>query len=555
VPTTLRVLLGANLVSSLGSGLTLPFLLIYLHDVRHVPLGLTGLLIGATALVGVPAGPVAGTLVDRLGARLVTVTTLLVAALGTVGLIVVRSAVSAIPVLIVLGFAQSALWPTWNALFAVMVPNESLRPRVFARSFQLLNLGLGAGAMVAGAVVHVSHPSSFTTIYMVDGVTYLAVVTALVLLPRSVFPRPARTPGEAHRHPAGGFRAVFADRRFRWYLGASAFLAFAGYAAVEAGLVGYATHVVRSEPYVIAWAFGMNTGLIVLLQPLGLAMAARFRRSTSLMVCAAFFGSSWAVLLVAGAFRGTALGDGLVVAMFGVFSLGEILLSPVGGPLVTMLAPPDLQGRYNATAASVYTTLGVLGPSIAGVLIAQGLGDLYLALLMVSAVIAMSGFWAMRRVLPPEIDNRGSTCGGIGRIRATRDAGRTATWRGLAGATFGGCRRGTAGRRVRRVSGPGSGLVGAGWRPPAWATGGSLTGRRRTGCSTVASRARRGGRAPPGPGPKQVPGTASRCTPAKARCPPGTRRHRRGLWASCSGRRTRGAGCTPNRGLWCCSSR
>lgn len=404
IPTPLRVLLGANLVSSLGSGLTLPFLLIYLHDVRHIPLGLTGVLIGATAVVGIPAGPVAGALLDRLGARVVTVTTLLVAAVGAAALVTVRSAVSAIPVLIVLGFAQSALWPTWNALFAVMVPDEGLRPRVFARSFQLLNLGLGAGAMVAGAVVHVSDPASFTTIYVVDGVTYLAVVIALLVLPASVFPKPARTPPGEHRHPAGGFRAVLADRRFVRYLGASAFLAFAGYAAVEAGLVGYATHVVRAGPYVIAWAFGLNTGLIVVLQPVGLALAGRLRRSTSLMVCATFFGGSWGVLLIAGVFRDTALGNALVVAMFGVFSLGEILLSPVGGPLVTMLAPRDLQGRYSATAASVYTTLGVLGPSVAGLLISAGLADLYLVLLMASAVVSMAGFWAMRRVLPPEID-------------------------------------------------------------------------------------------------------------------------------------------------------
>jgi dipeptide/tripeptide permease len=235
------------------------------------------------------------------------------------------------------------------------------------------------------------------------------VIAALLVLPRSVFPRPAATPEEERRHPAGGFREVFADRRFRWYLGASAFLAFAGYAAVEAGLVGYATHVVRAQPYVIAWAFGLNTGLIVLLQPVGLAITARLRRSSSLMVCAAFFGASWGVLLVAGGLRGSALGNGLVVAMFGVFSLGEILLSPVGGPLVTMLAPPDLQGRYNATAASVYTSLGVLGPSVAGILIAAGLGDLYLALLMASAATAIGGFWAMRRVLPPEIDNARTT--------------------------------------------------------------------------------------------------------------------------------------------------
>lgn len=407
IPRNVRILLGANLVSSVGSGLTLPFLLIYLHDVRHIPLGVTGLLIGASAVVGIPAGPLSGALVDRLGARVMSVATLAVTAAGTAALLVVRSPVSAVPVLLLFGFGQSTSWPTWSSLFAVMVADEALRPRVFARSFQLMNLGLGVGAMAAGSFVHVSDPSSFSLIYLVDAVTTMAVVVALLLLPAEAF----GTVGEAHggtSHAArkgSGYRAVFADRRFVRFLVASAFLAFAGYAAVDAGLVGYATHVVRVGPQVIAWAFGLNTGLIVALQPLGLRVAARVRRSTALMICAAFFGGSWAVLLVAGAFARTGLGDGLVVAMFGVFSLGEILLAPVGGPLVTLLAPPALVGRYNATYASVYNVLGVLGPSVAGVLLSAGLGDLYLALLVGSAGVAAAAFVSMRGVLRREVDD------------------------------------------------------------------------------------------------------------------------------------------------------
>lgn len=405
IPGALRLLLGADLVSSVGSGLTLPFLLIYLHDVRHIALGITGVLIGAAAAIGIPAGPLAGVLVDKVGPRVVSATALAVAGAGTGALVFARSAVSAVPVLLVVGFSQSALWPTWNALFAVMVERETLRPRVFARSFQLMNLGLGAGAMVAGAFVHVSDPGSFVLIYLVDAVTNFAVVAALLLLPASVFPRAAIAEDHERRHPAGGFREVLADHRFRRYLVASAFLAFCGYAAVEAGLVGYATHVVHAAPYVIAWAFGLNTGVIVVLQPLGLRAARKLRRSTALMLCAGLFGVSWCVLIAAGHFARSAMGNGLVVAMFGVFSLGEILLSPVGGPLVALLAPAHLQGRYNATSASVYTTLGVVGPSIAGVLLAAGLGDVYLLSLVAAAGLAIAGFWTLRRILSPEIDN------------------------------------------------------------------------------------------------------------------------------------------------------
>ena len=428
-PGPIRVLLAANLVSSLGSGLTMPFLLVYLHDVRHIPLATTGLLIGAAALVGVPAGPLVGALVDRVGARSMCAATVAVAAAGTLGLVLVHDPLSALPVLFVYGFGQGAQWPTWNALFAVMVPDERLRPRVFARSFQFLNLGLGAGAMVAGAVVHVSDPSSFTVIYLVDGATSLALVAGLLAVPEHPVPAapapahpaglgPSPAPDPSTRDPADpeaghgpdpggrvGYRAVLADHRFRRYLLASLFLAFCGYSAVEAGLVGYATHVVHSPPYVISWAFGLNTGLIVVAQPLGLRLVHSMRRTTALMICASVFGASWAVLLCGGLFPRSATGNALVVAMFGVFSLGEVLLSPVAAPLVTMLATPALQGRYSATAATVYAGLNVVGPSIAGILLGGGLGTAYLALLMGASGAAIAGFASLRGVLATSIDD------------------------------------------------------------------------------------------------------------------------------------------------------
>jgi MFS family permease len=405
IPTNLRILLAANFVSCLGSGLTLPFLLIYLHEVRHISLGITGLLIGGTSVVAIPIGPASGTLVDKFGPRFVCAAALVVDAIGTVGLILVRSPLSALPVLFIYGLANGATWPTWSALFAVMVRDETLRPHVFARSFQLLNLGLGTGSVIAGFVVHVSHPSSFDLIYVVDGVTYLSVVAALLLLPASAFVRAPVRVDEAQAHPRGGYREVLSDRRFLRYLAATWLLAFAGYAAVNAGLVGYATVVVHAQPYVIAWAFAVNTALIVTIQPLALRVVGRMRRSTALSICALFFATSWIVLGISGVFPRTSTGNDLVIAMFFVFALGEVLLSPVGGPLVSMMARPGLQGRYMATSSSIFTLSNVLGPAIAGAMLGAGLGDAYLGILVGCCAAAVVGFQWMRRTLSPEIDN------------------------------------------------------------------------------------------------------------------------------------------------------
>jgi dipeptide/tripeptide permease len=153
---------------------------------------------------------------------------------------------------------------------------------------------------------------------------------------------------------------------------------------------------------------------------LGIRVAGRLRRTTALAVCAGFFGASWAVLLASGLFPRSGASDALVIAMFGVFSLGEVLLAPVGWPLVTMLAKPELQGRYNATATSVYTTLAVLGPSMAGLLLGAGLGGVYLALLMASAALAAVSYWRLRHVLTPEIDNAVGD-GGVAAVGSARN--------------------------------------------------------------------------------------------------------------------------------------
>lgn len=405
IPPHLRVLLGANFVSEVGSGLTLPFLLIYLHDVRHIPLGIAGLLIGGASIVSVPIGPATGVLVDRLGPRAICVASALLNTVGAASLVLVRGPVSAIPVMLLYGLANGSTWPSWTALFAVMVADERLRPRVFARNFQLLNLGLGIGSVVAAAIVRTSAPSSFVLVYLLDGVTFLAIVVALVLLPARIFRLPVHHADDTPAHPRGGYREVFSDRRFVRYLVSMFFLAFAGYAAVNAGLVGYATTVVLAKPYVIAWAFAANTGLIVLLQPLALRLVGRMRRTTALSVCAGFFATAWGVLALSGRFSHSVTGDALVVAMFGVFALGEVLLSPVGGPLVTMMARPSLQGRYNATASSVFTLTNVLGPAFAGAMLGARLGDAYLGVLVLCCAGAVAGFRWMRRSLSPALDN------------------------------------------------------------------------------------------------------------------------------------------------------
>ncbi len=404
-------------MSSIGGGLTLPFLVIYLHQVRHIPLGISGLLIGGVAVLALPVSPLAGALVDRVGAREVVLVTMVLQGLGIAALVTVHSVMTALPAMFVFGLGQAAAWPTWNALLGVMVDDDKVSRLAFARNFQLLNLGLGIGAIVGGLVVHVRNPGTFVAVYLADGTSNLIVVAALALLPRSAF-RSMRHAGTAALAEEGGaeanpsdqarrrgYRAVLGDGLFRRYLVTMTILMIAGYAALNTGFVAFATSVAKAGPGTIAAAFAANTAFIVLAQPLALRIVSRTRRTTALKMVAAAFAACWVVLASAGLMPGSETARALVIATLVVFAAGEVLLSPVSGPLVNNLAPPALRGRYFAASAMCITVANVLSPAVSGAAIGAGFGIFLLGFFVTCCGAAALGAQWLGRALTPAQDN------------------------------------------------------------------------------------------------------------------------------------------------------
>jgi hypothetical protein len=77
-----RRVLATSCVNALGSGFTLPFLLLYLHAVRGLPLTVTGFVIATPGVAGVATGPSVATAIGRLGARRVLAASLGVSTVG-----------------------------------------------------------------------------------------------------------------------------------------------------------------------------------------------------------------------------------------------------------------------------------------------------------------------------------------------------------------------------------------------------------------------------------------------------------------------------------------
>ena len=410
-PEARRILVGTFL-SAIGRGLTLPFLFIYLTNVRGMSDGLAGLAIGWFGAVTLALSPLGGALIDRYGARRIVLPCFLVEAVGTGGLALAHSHLALFGVLTVAAVGGSALWSGQATILAGLTGDQE-RQRVFGLQFALLNLGIGTGGVISGAIVNVAHPATFQLIYLLDAATYLAPALILLSMP-AVGRRMAADAKATEIRQRGGYLTVLRHRAFRRLVIFGLVLTTCGYAQIEVGFAAYATRVAGVTPRVVAWALAANTVTIVLAQLLVIRRLEGRSRTRALMLVGAIFATSWLILGAAGVVDGSnatvsALG---VILCSAVFACGETLLSPVFPALVNALASNELRGRYNAMSSMIFGISGVVGPVTAGPLIGAGRGGLWVILVTAGCLLAALLAVTLRGLLTPEQDGRAQPTSG-----------------------------------------------------------------------------------------------------------------------------------------------
>ena len=261
-PSLVRMLVGIGL-SALGGGLTMALFVVYLHAVRGFPLQTAGLVLTYQALLGLAVSPFVGTLVDRVGPRPVLLVACLVEAAATLGFGFVTTVPQSVAVATVMAVGNVGTWPPQAALLSRLAPPEH-RQRVFGLQFMLLNLGLGLGGLVAASFLNVSRPGTFTAMYAVNAVSYVAYFVAVASVRGASGPE-AHPPADEQGGP-GGYREVLSDARLRRYLLGGLVMLTCGYGSMEAGLPAFMTTVAHLPVNAIGVVYFLNTLVIVLAQ-------------------------------------------------------------------------------------------------------------------------------------------------------------------------------------------------------------------------------------------------------------------------------------------------
>jgi MFS family permease len=401
LPREGRLLLSVVAFEFVGTGLVLPFWVVYLHEIRGFSLDVVGLLIAGMSAAGVVTSIPGGTLIDRIGPRRAMIGVLVSSIVGEVVMAFAANlAIAALGVAIV-GGGFGLGWPAVQALISSVVPSE-IRARYFGMNFSLLNLGIGIGGIIGGMVVDVDRTVTFQAMYLGNAVSYLPGLF-LMLVPLRHVGGPVKAP---HEHGDGApvsYLAVLRAPAMGTLCTLMFVSAFVGYAQLNSGMPAYARAIGEVSTRGLGFAFAANTLVIVLLQLLVLQRIEGRRRTRVIVVMAVVWAASWALLGASGARPGTWTATFFVAACASVFALGETLLQPTMPAIVNDLAPEHLRGRYNGLTSSCFQAASILGPIVAGFMIGHGLHAAYLVLLVAGCALVA---WLSVARLEGELDER-----------------------------------------------------------------------------------------------------------------------------------------------------
>jgi MFS family permease len=350
--TALRALLVCQSALVAGMALSFPFLTLYLHVRRGVPMGLTGLAISAGLAATAVGQAIGGELSDVLGCKHVMIVSLL----GRAAFAALLSAavardwpVSAVVFfLVAAGFTGTLYGPAVRAWIAHEHPAADR-----ARAYGLLRVATNAAWAVGPAIGGFMAGYSYALMFAVTAAMCLVCLVLLVFL---VPEAPAVRLGERFSIP--GTLAVARDPRF-FELSALSVLIACVMAQLVAPLSAHAVAHGGLDEAGVGLLFTVNGALVVLFQTTASALVSRTALTRAAAAGCLFYLAGWSWIGFARGWWPLALGMAIVTT-------GEIVVSPCLEALSANMAPARLRGRYLGFQGLAQTLGQALGPLLGG---------------------------------------------------------------------------------------------------------------------------------------------------------------------------------------------
>jgi MFS family permease len=392
LPRDVYVLQTGGLLNAFGNGVVLPFLIIYLHNVRGISLGLAGLAAATQSATALASGFLAGTLSDRIGPKRVLTAALAVMTVAFALMPFIRSPWQAFAVYVVWGAGSGSFWPSQSTLLAALTPPARRSP-AYALQRLTMNLGAAIGGVAAGLIASVAHPSSFTVLFLVNCATYVAYMVVLARV---------RTPDLHPERAHGTWRAVARDRTFLAYAALNAAFMTAAISLMIELLPAFGKNITHVNEQEVGVIFALDAiGIVIFQLPVAKFMEGR-RRMRGLAAMGVVWAVSLMIVWAAGVWTTTTVAAATLAGAMLVFALGECLHGAIQAPLGVDLAPPQLVGRYLALSSLSWQVGWIIGPAAGGFMLQHAPLALWPAAAGVNLACAGAAL-ALERRLPEHV--------------------------------------------------------------------------------------------------------------------------------------------------------
>ncbi|TCP55410.1 putative MFS family arabinose efflux permease [Tumebacillus sp. BK434] len=370
-------------MARLASGMSMPFLALYLARELELSPALIGLTIGLGMFCEMIGGFIGGTLSDRFGRQRIMMTALYLWTLVFTCYAFATELWMFLLLTALQGLSRAFYEPVGQALLSDLTTPEQ-RYRVFTLRYTFNNLGWAIGPII-GALLGMSAGAGA---FLITGGVYL--VFALIM--QGMFSRFAITKLQGAGKEVVTFRkaaaTVWGDKALLLFILGSIM-----------GTLCYSQITTNLSQHVGGLAGGVtlfgvlltvNASVVVLLQ---LPLSSWAEKRTPLQTI--WIGN----LFYAAGFAGFAYADswtGMILSM-AVFTIGEVLCFPAGSVLLDRLAPDGMRGTYFGTQSFKYLGTSI-GPWLGGVvLVGSGAEALFLGTALVAQIGTLFYWLGQRR--------------------------------------------------------------------------------------------------------------------------------------------------------------
>ncbi len=353
-PRQLQLMFYGMFISTVGSSMIWPFLMIYVRQRANLPLTQAASLTAIQATAALVAAFIAGPIIDRVGRKWVMVISL--AGNGLVYFFMSgATSYLAFALLMALSGAFNPLYRVGADATVADLIEPDKRPDAYALMRLSNNAGISIGPLLGGSISAISFiiPFYFAGVGMII-YSLLLTFFAIETMPKYV------TSIEKIQNPFVGYLKVLRDTRFLTFIGAF-ILAQMCATTIWILMPVFATENFKIPMSQYAIIPTTNALMVVFIQIFVTRITKKYRPLPVMMVGTMFY-----ALGVGSVALGTSLA-GFWISIV-IMTIGELILMPTSSTYVASLAPPDMRGRYMSVAGLTWNAAAGIAPVLGGYL-------------------------------------------------------------------------------------------------------------------------------------------------------------------------------------------